>query len=168
MLSSIRDIFNSKNGAVFCDFDGVLTSNKVYVSDLGREMVRCCKYDSMGIKLLREFGVPIIVVSSETNDSVRMRCEKLGVEAFCGVWNKGLKLREISQSRGIDLGGSIFIGNDTNDIAAGKETGLFCVPYDAHPECKERAHFILSKNGGDGALRELIDVLLVILKPSGG
>ncbi|MCG8429563.1 MAG: 3-deoxy-D-manno-octulosonate 8-phosphate phosphatase, partial [Candidatus Omnitrophica bacterium] len=70
---------------LFLDFDGVLTDNNVYTSYTGEEFVRCSKYDSMGINLIKELGVNPVIVSSDISFVVAQRASKMDIDCFYGI-----------------------------------------------------------------------------------
>lgn len=142
------------------DFDGVLTDNMVYVSQSGEEMVRCSKLDSMGLALLKKIDVPIWVLSSEANPVVSKRCEKLKINCIQNCDNKPEALRMIAANEHATLENTVFVGNDVNDLECLQLVGCAVVVADAHPDAKKHAHLVLSKKGGEGAVRELCDLIL--------
>ena len=73
---------------IFFDFDGVFTDNSVYVSQTGEEMVKCSRYDGIGLKNLESQGIGKIVISSEKNPLVKTRCKKMNIECYDSVENK--------------------------------------------------------------------------------
>ena len=73
---------------IFFDFDGVFTDNSVYVSQTGEEMVKCSRYDGIGLKNLESQGIGKIVISSEKNPLVKSRCKKMNIECYDSVENK--------------------------------------------------------------------------------
>jgi YrbI family 3-deoxy-D-manno-octulosonate 8-phosphate phosphatase len=144
-----------------CDFDGVLTDNRVYVDQDGREMVACNRSDSLGIELLhREAGIETVVVSKEKNSVVSARCDKMRIACCHGIDDKGPVLEALARERGIGLLEIAYIGNDTNDLECMRRCGLGVAVADAHLRVLEEADVILKKNGGCGAVREFIDMLV--------
>lgn len=139
------------------DFDGVLTDNFVYVNSAGEEMVRCSRSDGMGIQALKEKGVTVCIISSEINEVVVKRAEKLNVHCLYGVSNKLQALREMDA---IDLSETAFIGNDLNDLAAMMAVGVPIAVLDAAPEIRRIARYVTDRRGGDSAVREAADWLL--------
>ncbi|MEC8011015.1 MAG: hypothetical protein VX185_09650 [Pseudomonadota bacterium] len=143
---------------VFFDFDGVFTDNKVYTDQNGNEMVVCSKYDSMGINILKENNIEACVISSEQNEVVKKRCEKMGLQYYYGVKNKRNILKE-------DIGDKYlpseicFVGNDINDLDVMRYVGLSVSPRDAACQIKKEVDIILNNNGGDGAVREVCEII---------
>jgi YrbI family 3-deoxy-D-manno-octulosonate 8-phosphate phosphatase len=143
------------------DFDGVLTDNAVYVAEDGREWVRCSRGDGMGISLLRRAGLPVVVLSTETNSVVAARCRKLGIDCLHGLEDKEVAFRRLLVERNIASAATVFVGNDVNDLGCLRLAGCALVVADAHPAAVELADYVLSRPGGQGAVREVCDALLV-------
>lgn len=146
--------------AVILDFDGVLTDNRVVISEDGREAVFCERSDGLGLARLRRAGVPVWVISSEENPVVARRCEKLGLECFLGVGDKETLLRRLLEEKGLDATAAVYVGNDVNDAACMRLVGCAVAPADARPEALGAADLVLSTSGGRGAVRELCDLIL--------
>src|SRR5579862_1113898 len=88
---------------VVFDFDGVFTDNTVWVTqDSGIELVRCSRADGLGIALMHQAGVPMYVLSTEVNPVVEARCRKLNLEVEHGLEDKGARLKQLLDERGID------------------------------------------------------------------
>lgn len=146
--------------ALVMDFDGVHTDDRVIVSTSGEESVACSRSDGMGIEILRKAGLAMTVISKEKNAVVAARCAKLQIECVHGVDDKLPLMLAWLEARGIAPEDTIYIGNDINDIACMKAVGLGVAPADAHAGALAVAGLVLSKSGGDGALRELADMLV--------
>ena len=147
------------------DFDGVLTDNRVYVAQNGEETVACHRGDGWGIKLLKNAGVEIIILSTETNPVVSARARKLDVECIQGCRDKAKATREIIEKKGLDSTKVMYVGNDTNDSEAMALVGHAVAPADSHPEIIEIAKTITKARGGYGVVRELADLLLSRSQP---
>lgn len=146
--------------AVVFDFDGVFTDNRVYVAEDGRETVACDRGDGWGLGELRRAGVPMIVLSTETNPVVRARCAKLGLEVRHGLDDKLAELRAWAGERGVALAHVVYVGNDRNDVACLEAVGCGVVVADAHPSARAVARVVLARPGGHGAVREVTDLVL--------
>jgi N-acylneuraminate cytidylyltransferase len=147
-------------GLLVFDFDGVFTDNRVYVLEDGREAVACSRGDGMGLSLLRQAGVPMMVLSTEENPVVSARCRKLKLECQWGLSDKRAALVELARRKNVDLAQIVFVGNDVNDLGCMEAAGFAIAVADAHPRAREQADFVLSAPGGKGAVRELCDLLL--------
>ncbi|SDG58904.1 N-acylneuraminate cytidylyltransferase [Microbacterium sp. 77mftsu3.1] len=145
---------------VVTDFDGVHTDDSAWVDAAGTEHVRVSRSDGMGVALLRRAGVPILILSTEQNAVVRARAEKLQVEVVHGVADKASVLRQWAADRGVDLSDTAYLGNDVNDLAAMALVGWPVAVADAQPEVVAAARVVLTRRGGDGAVRELADRIL--------
>lgn len=147
---------------VICDFDGVITDNRVWVDQDGKESVAAYRSDSIRIRELREKGIKVLILSSEPNRVVEARAKKMGVEAIhgIGIQEKGRVMREVLAQKNIQAENVIFVGNDLNDLPCFEVAGWCVAVADAYPEVIRAADFVLSKAGGHGALRELCDLLL--------
>ncbi len=142
------------------DFDGVLTDNRVWTDQDGREMVAANRSDSYGLNLLRAAGIGTVVISKERNPVVAARCEKMNVPYLQGIDDKAAVLQNLLAERGVDPAHAIYLGNDLNDLPCFPLVGWAVAVADALPEVARQADFVLSKKGGHGAVRELCDLVL--------
>jgi N-acylneuraminate cytidylyltransferase len=150
--------------ALLLDFDGVLTDNRVITDQDGREAVCCDRSDGWGLGQLKKTGIKICVLSTEENPVVTARCKKLGIECRQGLGEKKFEaFKNWCVEKGIKPEEAVFVGNDANDAECLKAAGCGVVPLDAYPEAKQVAAIVLTKPGGQGAVRELCDLLLVSL-----
>lgn len=146
--------------AVVCDFDGVHTDDHVWVDEKGVESVRVSRSDGHGIKLLKDAGYTVLILSTEKNPVVAARAKKLGVEVIQGQDDKGSALASWLTDNNIDAARVAYLANDVNDIPALEQVGWPVVVTDAHPSVKLLARLVLRAEGGDGAVRELADLIL--------
>ncbi len=142
------------------DFDGVFTDNRVLVGEDGSEYVFCNRADGLGLANLRQNGIDCIVLSTETNPVVARRCEKLKLECFQGCADKGKVLEGILRRKKIDSARVGYVGNDINDLDCMKNVGVAICVADAAPEIRALAHWITSRRGGEGAVREICDLVI--------
>jgi YrbI family 3-deoxy-D-manno-octulosonate 8-phosphate phosphatase len=142
------------------DFDGVMTDNRVLVHEDGREAVLCDRSDGWGIAKLRQAGLEVIVLSTETNSVVASRCCKLSIDYACALQDKLATLRDIAAIRHLEPKNIAYAGNDVNDIACLRWVGLPIAVADAVPEVKAVARWITQRPGGAGAVREIADAFL--------
>lgn len=142
------------------DFDGVFTDNRVLVGEDGSEYVFCNRADGLGLANLQQNGIDCIVLSTETNPVVARRCEKLKLECFQGCADKGEVLEEILRRKKIDSARVGYVGNDINDLDCMKNVGVAICVADAAPEIRALAHWITSRRGGEGAVREICDLVI--------
>jgi YrbI family 3-deoxy-D-manno-octulosonate 8-phosphate phosphatase len=142
------------------DFDGVLTDNRVWVDQDGREAVMANRSDSLGLEILRKAGVEALVISYEVNPVVAARCKKMKLPFLQGVADKAAALRSYLEDRRLDASRVIYLGNDINDLPCFPLVGWAAAPADAEPDVLREADHILARRGGYGAVRELCDLIL--------
>ena len=147
---------------IICDFDGVITDNRVWTDQDGKEIVAASRSDGMHIKTLREMGIEMMIISSEPNPVVAARAKKLGLEAIhnVGLQDKGRVMREVLERKKIKAENVIYIGNDINDLPCFEIAGWSVAVADAYPEVIRAADHVLKASGGYGALREVCDLIL--------
>lgn len=146
--------------AVVTDFDGVHTDDSLRLDSHGVESVVVSRSDGLGIGRLREAGIPVLVLSTETNPVVRARAEKLGVDAVTGCTDKIAALTAWARDLDIPLADVAYLGNDVNDVECLRAVGWPVVPAGAHSAARVAAPYVLRRRGGDGAVRELADRVL--------
>ncbi len=150
--------------AVVFDFDGVFTDNRVMVFEDGREGVQCNRADGLGLDYLRSTGIPLVVLSTERNPVVAARCRKLQLECRQGLADKLAALKQFSEQRQLALSSVVYVGNDLNDAQCLAAVGCGIVVADAHPSVKDTASIVLTHCGGEGAVREVCDLIREKLK----
>ena len=141
------------------DFDGVMTDNRVYVDHEGREMVQVNRGDGLGVSQIKKLGIEQIIISTEQNQVVAQRAKKLKIICFHGIDNKLSCLNEYAESSQISLENICFVGNDINDLEVMSAVGIKICPLDAADEIKKIADIVINKNGGEGVLRELFNIV---------
>ena len=146
--------------AVVTDFDGVHTDDTVLIGQNGEEFVTVSRADGMGIGRLRAAGVPVLILSTETNPVVSARARKLGVEVAQGSADKAATLTAWAAERGIPLDRIAYLGNDVNDLGCLELVGWPVAVPDAHPRVLAASRVVLAATGGDGAVRELAEAVL--------
>jgi len=146
--------------AVVTDFDGVHTDDTAWVDAEGRELVRVSRSDGHGVAKLREAGIPVLILSAETNPVVAARAAKLQVEVRHGVADKGVVLAEWAAARGISLDRIAYLGNDEGDLPALALVGWPVAVADAVPSVRSIARVVLDRRGGTGAVRELAELVV--------
>ena len=140
------------------DFDGVHTPNRAVLDETGKEMVEINRSDGLGISnWLTSFG-EFLIISKEEKPFALVRAQKLRVHCLSGVQDKMLAL-DGHLSRVGERTPIVFLGNDVNDIPL---LGYVDIPVgvqDSHPEVIPHCWFLTRRVGGNGAVRELIDIL---------
>jgi len=144
------------------DFDGVFTDNRVFIDENGKETVVCDRSDSLGLKMLREKrpDVTVIVISKETSKVVKARCDKLKITCYTGIDDKLTTFQKIITDMKLEPAHVAYMGNDVNDLECMTYAGIGVAVADSDPKVLAIADYITRKNGGRGAIREFIDIVL--------
>jgi 3-deoxy-D-manno-octulosonate 8-phosphate phosphatase (KDO 8-P phosphatase) len=143
------------------DVDGVLTDGRMTLSDQGGELKSFHTRDGIGFDLARRAGLELAMVTGETSPIAKARGAKLGVaEVVLGARRKGEVVEQLLAERGLSPAALAFVGDDLLDIPALERAGLAIAVADAAPEVKAAAHLVTRARGGQGAVRECVEVIL--------
>lgn len=143
------------------DVDGVLTDGTFWWGASGEEFKRFSFADVMGISLGRKAGLVFGLVSGEDTPLIDRFAAKMQiVDVYRGCKDKAAALREFATRHQFDTSEVCYVGDDVNDLPAFALVGLKVAPANAHERVRESADMVLRRNGGDGAVRELIDMLV--------
>ena len=153
-------ILKKKIKVIVYDFDGVMTDNKVYVDQNGNEMVQVNRADGLGVAEIKKLGIKQIIISTEKNPVVSARALKLGIPCSQGIENKSLALIDYCKNNNIDLQNVAYVGNDINDKEVIKISGVTFCPSDSHESILNISNHVLKTKGGDGVIRELLDLII--------
>lgn len=144
------------------DVDGTMTDAGMYYTEDGIELKKFNFRDGMGFKLLREAGIKTAIITSETSSMVKKRADKLKVDYLSmGSWEKLDFVKNICKDLDITLDEVAYVGDDINDIELLQAVKYKACPNDAVKKVKEIEDIIILENkGGEGAVREFIELLL--------
>ncbi len=143
------------------DVDGVLTDGGMYYGETGDEWKKFHTRDGMGLKLLQKAGLITAIVTQERTKLVARRAEKLTIpELHQGVMDKLAVIREMATRYGLTLKEVAYVGDDVNDLEALNAVGFSAAPADGMPAIRAAVDYVCRKKGGEGALREIIDMML--------
>lgn len=143
------------------DCDGCLTDGGMYYSEKGDELKKFNTRDGMGFALLRQKGIIAGIVTSENVDLNRRRAEKLKLDVFeDGCRDKVATVKRLCIEYGVPIENVAYVGDDINDLEVIRLVGFGCCPADAMPQVKESAKYVARVNGGGGAIREIIDMVI--------
>lgn len=143
------------------DCDGCLTDGGMYYSEKGDELKKFNTRDGMGFALLRSKGIITGIVTSENVDLNRRRAEKLKLDILeAGCKDKVAAVKRLCAEYGISLEEVAYIGDDVNDFEVIKMVGFGCCPNDAIPQIKQAAKHITKASGGEGVIREVVDLII--------
>ncbi|MDR1647952.1 MAG: HAD hydrolase family protein [Zoogloeaceae bacterium] len=143
------------------DVDGVLTDGRLYFSADGETLKAFNTLDGQGFKLLQAAGIAPVILTGRTSGAVEKRMTGLGVEhCFQGVADKHACLASLLQTLNLPWTAAGYMGDDLIDLAAMRACGLAAAPANAHESARARAHIVTRARGGEGAAREICDLLL--------
>ena len=131
----------------------------VLTSQDGIESVIVSRSDGLAVSEFKKMGISIVIISTETNDVVKARAQKLDVPCFNGIGEKKSVLLDYCKENNFKTENVIFIGNDLNDMSAMTSIGWPLCPMDAYHEIKDISKFVIQKKGGDSVLRELLEIM---------
>ena len=147
---------------VFFDVDGVLTDGSLYFTESGESLKRFNSLDGHGLKLLQRAGITPAVITGRDSKPLRLRLQALGLtHVHYGTEDKRPAAEATLQALGLDWSQAAAMGDDWPDLPVLRRVAFACAPRNAHAEVKAVAHHVTALRGGEGAARELCDVLLV-------
>jgi len=145
------------------DVDGVLTDGTVTITTTGEMLRRMNIKDGYALKTAIDKGFNICVISGGSNEGVRQRLKGLGIkDIYLGAHNKIEQLNEYLNIYNIETKNVLYMGDDIPDVPVMKLVGLPCCPQDAVAEIKAISKYISHKNGGKGAVRDIIEQVLKV------
>ena len=152
-------IFAKDLDLIVYDFDGVMTDNHVIVFQDGAEAVIVNRADGLAVNHIRLFGIPQLILSTETNHVVNARAGKLGLKVIASCEDKKIALKNYCEINGFNLTRVLYIGNDINDLEVMRIVGYPVAPADAHQDIIDISCLVTKSKGGEGVVRELIDLI---------
>ena len=146
---------------VFFDVDGVMTDGGLYFSEHGESLKRFSVLDGQGLKLLQQAGIIPAVITGRDSAPLRQRLKALGIEHVrFGTEDKHPAAAAMLQELGLDWSQAAAMGDDWPDLPVMQRVAFACAPAQAHVQAKSLADHITTARGGEGAVRELCDLLL--------
>jgi len=166
---AVREVVDlSRIKAVFTDCDGVLTDGGMYYSETGDELKRFQTRDGMGFAMLQQAGLIVGIITSESVELVRRRAAKLKIdELHMGVTDKLTVVEELCAKHSISLSEVAYVGDDVMDLPVIKAVGFGCSVHDGMAEVTAAASFVTRTCGGEGAVREVAELILASRRNSG-
>ena len=147
--------------AIAMDVDGVLTDGGVWWGPNGEEWKRFHFADIMGLSVAQKSGIVIALLSGEASPLVDRMAAKFGItDIYKDCKDKAAALRTFAERHRLSLDEICFIGDDVNDLPALAIAGLSACPADARPAVRDRCQYVSTLSGGNGAVREVVDLLL--------
>jgi 3-deoxy-D-manno-octulosonate 8-phosphate phosphatase (KDO 8-P phosphatase) len=162
MAKSYKEILNEITTFIF-DIDGVLTDSSVHITPEG-EMLRIMNIrDGFAMKAAIESGYKVCIISGGSNEGVRIRLQNLGItDIHLGSSDKVKTLKEYVEIYNINSDHVLYMGDDIPDYHVMQLVGLPTCPQDAVAEIKAISKYISHKNGGRGAVREVIEQVMKV------
>lgn len=143
------------------DVDGVLTSGQILFGSEGEALKIFHSQDGLGIAAAAKLGFKTAVITGRQSEMVRRRCSELNMsDVIQGSMNKSAALHELAARHGLALAEIGYAGDDLNDLPALALAGLACAVANAVPEVKAAAHYVTTRPGGQGAVREILELIL--------
>jgi 3-deoxy-D-manno-octulosonate 8-phosphate phosphatase (KDO 8-P phosphatase) len=159
---SYKEYLNHITTFIF-DVDGVLTDGSVTITTNGELMRTMNTKDGYALKTAIDAGYNVCVISGGTNEGVRLRLRGLGLtDIYLGAHDKVEQLKEYLDIYNIKAENVLFMGDDIPDYQVMKMVGLPCCPQDSVPEIKAISKYVSHKNGGKGAVRDVIEQVLKV------
>lgn len=144
------------------DVDGTLTDGKIYISNTGEAMKAFSVKDGLRIKQLDSFGIIPVIITGRESEIVSIRAKELGIkEIHQGISDKVKVLNSVMQKFGVSSANVAYIGDDENDLPCFEICGHTACTQDASIEVKNIADYVCVNKGGDGAVREYLDFILI-------
>ncbi len=158
--ADVRELAAQVRLALF-DVDGVLTDGTIYVDDDGKETKRFHVHDGHGLKMLQHAGIEIAFITARKSGALKHRAAELGIEhVFTGQMDKLNVACQLTKKLQLDLSQCCFIGDDIVDIPLLLECGLAIAANNADAITKNVAHWITPRSGGNGAVRDVCNLIL--------
>ena len=146
---------------IVIDVDGTLTDGKIYYSSEGEEIKAFNIKDGLMIKAWNTLGKKSAIITGRVSNMVERRAKELNITYVVqGVKDKSEKLKEICEKENISLNKVAVIGDDLNDFSMMKLVTRTFAPFDANPYIYDYVSDPLTKKGGEGAVAEMIEILL--------
>ncbi len=143
------------------DVDGVMTDGALYLNDNGEEIKAFYSLDGHGMKMLRESGVELAIITGRTSRIVELRAKNLGIElVYQGVEDKARAFAELLVARKLDAAATAYMGDDVVDLPVLTRCGLALSVPEAPLIVRQHAHYVSRASGGRGAVREVCELIM--------
>jgi 3-deoxy-D-manno-octulosonate 8-phosphate phosphatase (KDO 8-P phosphatase) len=143
------------------DVDGVMTDGGIYYSNSGEELKKFNIQDGYGLVKLQQTGVKVGIITGRISRIVARRVEELGITEVHQNLDNKLKIYEsIKGKMNLSDAHVAYMGDDEFDLPVLECVGFSAAPADAVAAVRKRVHFVCTRNGGQGAVREVVDLIL--------
>lgn len=147
---------------VALDVDGTLSDGRLWFSADGKEIKAFNVLDGLGMKMLREHAIEVALITARESPIVQARARELGLRhVYQGARDKRESLNHLCHALSLKPDQVAFMGDDLPDLPVLRVVGLAVAPANAHPWVRDRVHWCTRASGGEGAVRELCDALLI-------
>lgn len=144
-----------------CDVDGVLTDGHLYYNHTGMDHLRFHVHDGIGIKLLQNMGIHIAIITTSNNKIIDNRVGFLGIEHYYkGKINKNIAYQDLTEKLKLNDEQIAYVGDDIPDLPLIQRVGLGVAVANCNDSIREHADWITTKHGGQGAVREVCDLIM--------
>jgi len=147
---------------VALDMDGTLTDGSINIGGQGELFKRFNAKDGLGITAARRHGLRVAVITGRKGPIVLRRTEELGIaeDTLSGISAKKQAVLSLAEKYSLAPEAVAYMGDDLNDLPALRIAGLSAAPADASEDVKKRVDFVTSREAGQGAVRELLELIL--------
>lgn len=148
------------------DVDGVMTDGKVIYTSSGdgaqvHEIQRFDVQDGIALRWLSKAGIKIVWITGRGCAVTEHRAKELKIDALAmQIEDKARALEKMQRDFGIDVNATVAIGDDLPDLGLRARAAFFAAPSNARPEVRAKSDLVLARAGGDGAVRELVELIL--------
>ena len=159
----MQDILDKANKIelVIFDVDGVMTDGSLYMGDDGQEYKAFNSLDGHGMRMLQEGGINAAIITGRKSNVVEHRMKDLGItRVYQGYRDKIPAYQALMDETGLDTEQVAYVGDDVVDLPIMTRVGFAIAVQDAHPYVKKHAHWITQNNGGQGAVRDVCELIL--------
>jgi 3-deoxy-D-manno-octulosonate 8-phosphate phosphatase (KDO 8-P phosphatase) len=160
IMKQVHDKARRVRIAIF-DVDGVLTDGSLFLTDGGEEIKAFNSLDGHGMKMLRESGVELAIITGRVSRCVELRAKSLGIELlFQGASDKAQVFAELLALRKLEPEATAYMGDDVVDLPVMRRCGLALTVPAASPLVKQHAHYVTRAHAGHGAAREVCELIM--------
>jgi 3-deoxy-D-manno-octulosonate 8-phosphate phosphatase (KDO 8-P phosphatase) len=151
----------SKIKLLICDVDGVLSDGRIYMGNDGEELKTFHTHDGFGMKALMQVGIDVAVITGRSSQIVQRRMQALGVtHIYQGQGDKLPAFNDLLNKLGLTASETAYIGDDVIDLPVMHQALLGIAVANAHPIVLQQADWVTRTRGGEGAVREVCDLIL--------
>lgn len=151
----------TKIECLLMDMDGCFTNGQIIYTSSGEDIKVFHTHDGFGITRGKKFGLKFAVISGMSSAVNKRRVEKLKIDdLYEDIDDKLIPFMELQKKYNLTADNFAYIGDDDFDIPLLEEVGFSCCPANAMDEVKKHVNYVCKKNGGEGAIREVIDLFL--------